>query len=512
MRLKFLSNLIVVPCLAACSGDGLSGMDGLGGNDTDSHSIGSSQATLSTSGNAFTLDVSRTGSGNISAGTTLGCTASGCSPCTASYASGTSVTLTATPVAGYTFSGWGGDCAAGGASLKATVTMNANKTCSARFTRNTPPPAQFRGVNITGMEMGYEWYDRTTGPVAGTSYPILNTRLIDYFLSKGISAVRLLFQWEAMQPNLYDPIPNVANAPNYLTYFSNLIRVVNYATNAGMQVVIEPWQANSSNGVGGGRWRGCEIGSTATCPTSNLKPVPVPMDAFADFWSKMAALFKGYPRVAYGLVNEPNSQSTTTWFKAAQAAITAIRNTGSTQRIFVPGNGWTSASDWTSTGYDTDKPQVSNANGWLNANGSGKPLFDPLNNIAIEAHTYVDSDQSGGHTDITSVTAACDHVKVTLDWAAAHGLKVYLGEIGFYANASTKGFTPANAWADFVGYFNSNPDTFLGYTWWAAGDPTWWKDVAANGGGHFSVSPTNSTTYTGDTVNMQMIQNDFQDF
>jgi hypothetical protein len=33
--------------------------------------------------------------------------------------------------------------------------------------------------------------------------------------------------------------------------------------------------------------------------------------------------------------------------------------------------------------------------------------------------------------------------------------------------------------------------------------------VAAHGGGHFSATPTNGATFTGDTVNMTMVQNDF---
>ena len=355
----------------------------------------------------------------------------------------------------------------------------------------------FRGTNLAGMEMFYADYDQTTGPVADTNYPVYDTRDIDYFAGKGVSAFRFLFSWEAVQPHLGDTIP-YADGGNYQAYFDNYQRIVNYATGLGIQVIIEPWQADSGGGAGGPRWRGDLVGS-----------VQVPIANFADFWGKMAANFKDNPLVSYGLVNEPNNMSTTTWFSAAQAAITAIRGTGSTQRIYVPGNGYTAASSWTQNYYDTDPIQVSNADGWLNANGVGQPLSDPLGNVAIEVHTYLDPDQCGCDLpdEITSVTAARDQIADTLDWAVANGIPMYLGEIGMYAGTTTDDGHPASdAWADFISYFNANAGPFVGYTWWAGGMPDWWHDLHAP---HFSISPTDDVNYTGDTDNMLMIEGDF---
>lgn len=187
------------------------------------------------------------------------------------------------------------------------------------------------------------------------------------------------------------------------------------------------------------------------------------------------------------------------WFASAQAAITAIRNAGSHQRIFVPGNGYTAASTWTSNFYDTGNPQESNAYGWLNANGIGQPISDPINNIVAEVHTYVDANESGTGDDITSVTAAVDHVAVALNEAQAQGYKVYVGEIGMYAGNADAPTT----WSNFVGYFDANAGPLMGFTWRAGGMPAWWPDVHAP---HFSISPTDAATFTGDTVNMTMIQ------
>ena len=360
----------------------------------------------------------------------------------------------------------------------------------------------FAGTNLAGMEMNYADYSQASGPAADTNYPTYDTRVIDYFAGKGMTAVRFLFSWEAMQANLSGPIPTPdtpSSGTNYQDYFANYKRIVDYATDVkNLRVVIEPWQADSNGNAGGPRWRGQLVG------------VDVPASAFADFWGKMAANFKDNYLVSYGLVNEPNSMSTLTWFADAQAAITAIRAAGSTQAIFVPGNGYTAASAWTANYYDTGNPQYSNADGWTNANGAGQPLSDPLNNIAIEVHTYLDPDQCGcdAGDPITAVTAARDQVSDTLVWATANGYKMYLGEIGMYAGfvAPANAFTAADAWADYVSYFNANRGPFLGFTWWAGGMPDWWNDIH---GPHFAISPTDDINYVGDTVNMQMIEGSF---
>ena len=362
----------------------------------------------------------------------------------------------------------------------------------------TAPVSQLRGTNLVGMEMGYADFNPATGPVAGINYPVHDNRLIDYYVSKHVSVLRILFSWEGMQSSLLGTIP-ASNLGNYKAYFDNYKRIVDYATSKGITVVIEPWQANGAGGVGGAMYRGVLVGTPG-----------VPTAAFADFWSKMATPFAGNPLVSFGLVNEPNTMSTMSWWASAQAAITAIRATGSTQWIYVPGNGWTAASSWTSNWYDTAVTQRSNAYGWLNANGVGVPISDPLNRTAVEVHTYLDVDEAGGTTEITSLTAARDHLAIVVNEARAHGYKVFLGEMGFWAGAVANDASPAAAvWANFIAYFLANPDVMSGYTWWAAGSPGWWDDVAAIGGGHFSITPTNGATFTGDTINMLMIRADF---
>ncbi len=354
----------------------------------------------------------------------------------------------------------------------------------------TLPPTRMRGVNLCGMEGGYSDFNAAQGPVAGTHYPVHSPKLIDYFKSKNVSILRFLFSWERIQRELWGELGAGAG---YQTYFEHYKRVVDYATSRGIQVIVEPWQAAVSGDTGGATWRGQKVGSV------------VDLYAFADFWGKMAAVFKDNPLVQYGLVNEPNNTSTMLWFTTAQKCIDYIRRAGAKTLIHVPGNGWSGAGTWTQNWYDTAEPKRSNAYGWMNANGRGIPLWDPLKNICAEVHVYADSNAGGGSTAIASPTVIGERLKVVIDEARRNKYKVFVGEVGFYAGESGA----STLWKNTQDTLEKNKDVVLGYAWWAAGSPGWWDDIAAHGGGHYSVTPTNKTAFTGDTVNMKLIAPSF---
>jgi uncharacterized repeat protein (TIGR02543 family) len=71
------------------------------------------------------------------------------SPDATSYDPGTLVTLTATPVAGHTFTNWSGDLS--GATNPATITMNADKIVTATFTSSTTIPGDVDGNGTVTM-------------------------------------------------------------------------------------------------------------------------------------------------------------------------------------------------------------------------------------------------------------------------------------------------------------------------------------------------------------------------
>jgi endoglucanase len=359
-------------------------------------------------------------------------------------------------------------------------------------------PEVLRGINLVGMEGGYgggiagsNW-DRAVGPTPGHDYPVFAPQLLSHYRSKGIAVLRLLVSWERLQSELGGPLPGTG--AGYTAYFADLVRTVDRATQMGMAVVVEPWQADARGGAGGAAWRG-EL----------IAPGGVEPAAFADLWSKLAAVFADNPLVQYGLVNEPHGMSTTTWWTTAQACVTSIRAAGATATIHVPGNGYTAAATWTQDWYDTAVPRRSNAYGWLNAGGEGARLFDPLDRTVAEVHVYLDDDASGSTTGIAGPGVARDRVTVAVTEAAAQGYRVFVGEIGCYAGHPLA----PTVWADFVACTAENAATCAGYAWWAGGNPGWWEDVAANGGGHFSVTPRREGAPFVDTVNMSMIAADF---
>jgi pectate lyase len=107
----------------------------------------------------YTLTINKTGIGEVTS-----------SPASTggSYAAGTVVTLTATPLLGNTFTNWTGD--ASGSSLTTTVTMSANKTVTGNFTSNYTFNFN-KVVGYAGMAG-----DGFTGPTTGgntTTQPVL---------------------------------------------------------------------------------------------------------------------------------------------------------------------------------------------------------------------------------------------------------------------------------------------------------------------------------------------------
>ncbi|MFN8064689.1 MAG: hypothetical protein U0P82_07840 [Vicinamibacterales bacterium] len=86
-------------------------------------------------GSAFTLQVSRSNSGTVTA-TPAGDKTINCGgTCTARFTPGTRVTLTATPAAGKAFLNWGGACTTAGANPTCTLTVNSDVTVQPNFSK-----------------------------------------------------------------------------------------------------------------------------------------------------------------------------------------------------------------------------------------------------------------------------------------------------------------------------------------------------------------------------------------
>src|SRR6185295_9913725 len=147
---SYTSGTVVTLTASAAGGSTFSGWSGGGCSGTGTCSVTMTAATTVIAGFAapaqqFNLSVNKTGTGSGTvtsnpAGISCGGT------CTASYTSGTVVTLTASAAGGSTFSGWsGGGCSGTGT---CSVTMTAATTVTASFT------AQAQQFNLTVSKTG----------------------------------------------------------------------------------------------------------------------------------------------------------------------------------------------------------------------------------------------------------------------------------------------------------------------------------------------------------------------
>ncbi|MEN9938646.1 MAG: endoglucanase precursor (endo,4-beta-glucanase)(cellulase) protein [Chloroflexota bacterium] len=286
-------------------------------------------------------------------------------------------------------------------------------------------PVQYAGVNLSVAEFGEHNLPGTHG--VDFIYP---TRAeVDYFVGKGMNLLRLPFRWERLQPKAFGAFDAAEQA--------RMDDFVAYATGRGASVLLDPH--NYARYYGG------------------LLGREVPHDVFADFWGKLAARYKGNPRVVFGLMNEPHDMPTELWRDSANAAIRAIRASGATNLITVPGNSWTGAHSWSQSWYGTP-----NAVAMLG-------IQDPGNNFVFEVHQYLDGDSSGRSEYCVSESIGAERLAGFTDWLRRNGKRAILGEFGGGRNQ-----TCYAAMDTMLRHIHQNTDVWAGWAYWAAGP--WWGD------------------------------------
>ena len=179
----------------------------------------------------------------------------------------------------------------------------------------TDTQQRYFGVNLAGADFGatQDGGDNLPG-IFETHYIYPNQDEVDYFASKRINIVRLPFRWERLQKSLNDDFDS--------DEFNRLKSFVDTTTEKGVFVLLDPHNY--------ARFHGTVIGTNA-----------VPFTAFANFWGRLADLFKDNPRVIFGLMNEPSRMRTDQWREAANIAIAEIRERNAGNLILVPSNGFT---------------------------------------------------------------------------------------------------------------------------------------------------------------------------
>jgi endoglucanase len=285
---------------------------------------------------------------------------------------------------------------------------------------------ELTGVNLAGAEFNGQAF-----------WP--NATEMQYFKSKGMNVIRLPFMWERLQPTLGQNFDT--------TYFNALRQVVSAANAQQLKVILDPHNyARFNNAI---------VGSSG-----------LSFSQYADLWTRLANEFRNNPQVIFGLMNEPNNMSTETWLQAANSAIVAIRATGATQLILVPGNAWTGAHSWTQNWYGTPNATVMTG------------IVDSGSNYAFELHQYFDSDFSGTSATCTAGTGSAQLTAVTA-WLRTQGKKGLLGEFAGGNNTNCR-----TAIESALSYMQNNSDVWMGWTWWAAG-PQWGEYI-------FTLEPTGS--------------------
>jgi endoglucanase len=291
---------------------------------------------------------------------------------------------------------------------------------------------QYNGVNLAGADFG-------TGNLPGvfnTDYTYPTHAEVDYFVAKGMNIFRLPFMWERLQ--------NDQNGSLNLEELARIRDFVNYATSKQAKVILDPHN--------GARYYGEIIGIDGDFGA-------LPVAAFQDFWTKLANEFKNNDKVIFGLMNEPNEMPTELWRDDANAAISAIRATGATNLILVPGNAWTGAHSWNDDWYGTPNAIVM------------QTIVDPANNYVIEVHQYLDSDSSGTSDVCVNSTIGSERLQIFTDWLRQHNQRGFLGEF-----AGGRNNTCLDGLDDMLTYLDDNSDVWLGWTYWAAG-PWWGEDI-----------------------------------
>lgn len=287
--------------------------------------------------------------------------------------------------------------------------------------------ACMRGVNLAGAEFG------DPPGVYGKDYIYPSDETIRYFAGKGFNGARLPFRWERLQPRLGRAFA--------MGERRRLADTVKRLKAAGLTVVLDPHNYAYHNGH--------QIGSPE-----------VPVEAFADFWRRLASEYKNDPAVQFGLMNEPHDIPADKWLVAANAAIAAIRSTGATNLVYVPGTIWTGAHSW-----ENERPGGSNAKVMLG-------VEDPANNYVYEVHQYLDADFSGTHETCEAADDAVAALERFTVWLRENGKRGFLGEFG--APAKQECLTGLSRMTAVV---DGAPDVWTGWTYWAGGD--WWPETEA---------------------------------
>ncbi|MEX1199545.1 MAG: glycoside hydrolase family 5 protein [Methylophaga sp.] len=268
----------------------------------------------------------------------------------------------------------------------------------------------------------------------GKTYHFPSAKDVESYANFGFKIIRLAFTWERLQPEL--------NKPFNSDYLAGIDAFIEEADKHGLQVLLDVHNY--------ARYKGEYIGSEE-----------VSVEAFADFWHRLAQHYIGQQHVMFGLMNEPFKQDAQTWAKIAQQGINAIRETGAQQKILVPATYYSSAARWL------------HKHGQYSNGETLQKIDDPQNNIIFEAHQYLDQYSTGLNDKCVSSEVGVERLTAFTGWLKENGYQGFLGEF-----AVGESDTCQKALSNMLQYMHANSDVWYGWSYWVA-DP-WFKGYRFN--------------------------------
>ncbi|CAN5254786.1 glycoside hydrolase family 5 protein [soil metagenome] len=283
---------------------------------------------------------------------------------------------------------------------------------------------QWHGVNLSGGEFAAE----TLPGKAGTNYVYPDAGVAEPFIAQGMDTVRMPVLWERIQPEPFKPL-----------------------SESEMMLIDQ-----SITALGGFGTIIFDIHNYGYYRKARLDTAPDGSAMLADVWKRLAERYKDKPAIAFGIMNEPYDIDAQAWRKIVDRSVAAIRKTGATNLILVPGTRWTGAHSWLSGGSSSNAAAF-------------QDFQDPGNNFLFELHQYLDADSSGTKGECVGAKTGSERLAEVTQWLRARKAGALLGEFG-----GGPGTTCLAALDDMLTYMDSNSDVWRGWTYWAGG--AWWGD------------------------------------
>jgi endoglucanase len=274
---------------------------------------------------------------------------------------------------------------------------------------------QYAGVNIAGFDFGCTIDGSCALTGSNKPYNIVSQgtaigQMNHFVKDDTLNTFRLPVGWQFL---LNNKLGGTLDATNFAQYDS----LVQGCLKSGASLCILDLHNYA-------RWNGQIVGQGG------------PADAqLADVWKQLAQKYGSQSKIAFGVMNEPHvshpldqyllntnnlSQDIpdiTKWASTVQAVVTAIRNAGAKSNlILLPGNGFTSAETFVSSGSAAALAKVKNPDG-------------TTSNLIMDVHKYLDSDNSGTHTECVknNIDTA---FKPLATWLKQNNRKAMLTETG----------------------------------------------------------------------------------